>query len=143
MKHNYGVSGKTIILSHAIKIVGEDSEYGIVVKSSCICPGHMWTLECTMVGSPFGATVWQGDFFDCSNGIILLHNSERYTVGKQECNDGSIVGQGIAIDGNHYTSQLNITINDYIDDQTIQCYSDLEERILVDSVTINTTGAHY
>ena len=96
------------------------------------------TLECTVIGAPHGATVWKGNFFDCSNGIIILHN--RFAVEEKGCNDGSIVGQGLAINGNCYISQLNITVSDNIIGKSIECYYDFEEQILVDSSTINTTG---
>ena len=121
-------------------IVGESLENDLVIKSSCICPGYILILECTVVGTPFGATRWRGNFLGCSNGIILLHNPERFTFDKDDCNDGSIVGQSLAVDGSCYISQLNITVSDDIIGKSIECYYNFNEQILVDSLTINTTG---
>ena len=123
------------------KTGGEASGNGPMVKSSCICPGYTLTLECTVVGTPLGTTVWRGNFFDCSNGIILLHDSDRFTLEKKDCNDGSIVAQGLIIDGDNYTSQLNITMNSDINGESIECYYNFDEEIFVGSLTINTTGA--
>ena len=111
-----------------------------MVKSNCVCPGYTLTLECTVVGTPLGTTVWQGSFFDCSNGIILLHDSNRFMFEKKDCNNGSIVGQGLAINGNRYTTQLNITVSDNVIGESIECYYNFNEQILVESLTINTTG---
>ena len=112
-----------------------------MVKSSCICPGYTLTLECTVSGTSFGTTIWRGDFFDCNNGIILLHNKDRFTAEKRHCNGGAISGQGLAINGSCYTSQLNIAMNDSINGRSVECLYNFDEEIIVDSLIINTTGA--
>ena len=124
--------------------VGETSKSGIVMKSNnCICPGYTLTLECTVNGTQFGATYWRGNFSDCTNGIVLLHNSNRFTFDKGDCNDGSIVGQGLAVDGSCYTSQINITIDNEINGKSIECYYNFDEQILVGSLTMNITKGNY
>ena len=47
------------------------------------------------------------------------------------CNDGIIKAYGIATYGNNYTSQLNITIDDSMLGQTIQCAHDDGRRVNV------------
>ena len=56
----------------------------LISDHDCICPGYKLTLEYSVNGTPFGTTVWHGDFFDCSDGIILLHNQHRFTAEGQE-----------------------------------------------------------
>ena len=120
---------------------GEALENYLVLKSSCVCPGYVLTLECTVAGTPFGTTVWKGSFFDCqSNGITLVHNDARFTVEKKSCNNGSVVGGGVAVNGNSYTSQLNITVNDEVIGRAVECYYDLDRETLLGTQMINITG---
>ena len=92
--------------------------------SGCLCPGDTLLYECTVMG--YGTTVWTGSAFNCrssNNDIILLHN--RFNNGTDgTCTNGAIVGRSIAVDGNNYTSQLNVTITSDTAGKTIKCIHD-------------------
>ena len=83
-------------------------------------------FECTTTGGV--ATVWQGSIFNCermANSISLRHSQFSHietVVGV--CNDGAVIARGVSLYGNNYTSQLNITINESMLGQTIQCAHD-------------------
>ena len=114
-----------------------------MIKSSCVCPGYILTIECTVNGTSYGITTWRGDseVFVCHGmEITLLHN--RFTTDKDECNNGSVhvIGKGLKVEGNQYTSQLNVTLKENMIGKTIECYYEGGGQTLVDSVTINTTG---
>jgi riboflavin synthase alpha subunit len=70
--------------------------------------------------------IWTGSAFDCSsttNEIVLLYtryNTETYVL----CNNGFIVARGLSVEGNNYTSQLNVTITPDTAGETIICASD-------------------
>lgn len=100
------------------------------------------TVECTVNGIPFGITIWKGDIFDCpANEIRLLH--DRFTREQRECNGGSIIGRGVKVENNQYSSQLNIILDENMVGKAIECYYEAAESgnpILIDSLTINTTG---
>ena len=88
--------------------------------SGCVCPGDTLTYECTVMGGIW--TVWTGSAFNCYE-IALLHsrfmNTRTYT-----CNNGAIVAQSLSVEGNYYTSQLNVTITPDIIGKTIECIVD-------------------
>ena len=71
--------------------------------------------------------MWQGSqVFDCpdfSNEILLPHNSFGSSV-MGECNDGSIVGRSLRVDGNRYTSQLSIEYDERFNGKNITCAHD-------------------
>lgn len=106
----------------------------------------MLTVECTVNGTPFGITIWKGDIFDCpANEISLLHS--RFTHEQRECNGRSIIGQGVKVENNQYTSwshcQLNIILDENMVGKVIECYFEAAESgnpVLIDLLTINTTG---
>ena len=114
--------------------------------SSCICPGHTLTYECTVISGSGGSTIWQGTAFNCESGtqeIVLLHSrfeSDRNIL--KTCNNKTIMGQGLDVDGNCYTSQLNVTVSpDKIGD-TIECahYNNGTTDTIGSSIIPNTTG---
>ena len=89
--------------------------------SKCVCPGDVLTYECTVVGG--SSTVWTGNAFICpSNEITLLHS--HFESITHLCNNGSIVGRSLAVEGNNYTSQLKVTVTPDIAGKTIMCISD-------------------
>ena len=60
-----------------------------------------------------------------NNEIVLLHS--RFNNGSEStgtCNNGSIVGEIIELNGNNYTSQLNITFDPFLIGKTVECVSD-------------------
>ena len=88
------------------------------------------------------ATVWTGTAFHCvavSNEIILLHSHFNYEY--RTCNKGSIVGQSFSVEGNNYTSQLNVTVTHDIAGKTVMCFGDNGLDLTIQlSLTIPTTG---
>ena len=93
-------------------------------SSQCICPGHILTYECT-IESDTGVTgtLWNGTAFDCpdtENQINLLHT--RQFTGIRGCSYGAILGQGVRVMDNRYTSQLNITVDFFMDGKSVACF---------------------
>jgi hypothetical protein len=97
--------------------------------NDCVCPGDKLTYRCTVQGSAVGATIWNGTAFSgCQqNEIFLQHWQYTPTGGPASiCNNGAIVGQSLGVQGNNYTSQLNVTITPETAGKTIMCvYDDL------------------
>ena len=75
--------------------------------NACICPDRSWsmTYECTVVGGFI--TIWKGSAIsslceDSRSGIFLLHN--RFVDHPILCDNGTIVGKGVKVENNSYTS---------------------------------------
>jgi hypothetical protein len=106
------------------------------------CPGEVLTYECIATGgSNIGATIWTGTAFNCTsseNEITLLHVYINHTY---TCNDGTIVARMLSVEGNNYTSQLNVTVLPKTAGKTIECvqYDRYTTRLLF-SLVIPTTG---
>ena len=83
-------------------------------------------FQCTTTGGV--ATVWRGSIFNCAgmtNFVSLRHSqfsNVETVIGV--CNDGNIKAYGISVSGNNYTSQLNITIDESMLGQIIECAHD-------------------
>ena len=91
------------------------------------------------------STVWTGTAFNCSssnNDILLLHTPFSSSEGDYgSCNNGAIVGRNLGVEGNYYTSQLNVTITPDIAGKTVECfYDDGHIATLLFILTIPTTG---
>ena len=75
-----------------------------------------------------GVTVWQGTALDCgskNNELLLLHR--RFTLEggtSEECNNGDIVGESLRVEGNSYTSRLNVTLTSDMIGRSIACVVD-------------------
>ena len=112
--------------------------------SEYACPGDLLTYECIATGgSNTGATIWTGTAFNCpssENEITLLHVYINRTY-MYTCNDGTIVARMLSVEGNSYTSQLNITVTPATAGKTIECihYDGLIERLLF-SLALPITG---
>ena len=111
--------------------------------SGCVCPGDISTYECVTMGA--GLTIWTGTAFNCSsssNEILLFHSRFSSTKGTYgSCNDGSIVGRSLFVEGNNYTSLLNVTVTPNIAGKTVECfYDDGRTATLFFTLTIPTTG---
>ena len=95
--------------------------------SGCVYPGDLLTYECTVMGLPGEATVWTGSAFNCassSNEIVLLHRPIiSDNVYYSTCN-GAIVARILSVEGNNFTSQLNVTVTSEIIGKTIECLHD-------------------
>ena len=114
--------------------------------SSCTCSAYTLIYECTVVSGPGGSTIWRGTAFNCESGIheiVLLHSRFESDMNiSKTCNNKTIVGQGLGVDGNCYTSQLNVTVGlDRIGD-TIECahYNNGTSDTIGSSIILNTTG---
>lgn len=77
--------------------------------------------ECTARG--VGLTVWTGTAFNCIGGDITLSHT-FFLSAAGECNNGAMVARGVSIDGNNYTSQLNVTFTSYMAGKMIICLYD-------------------
>ena len=93
----------------------------------CVCSGDHLIYVCTVHGDIIGATVWNGTAFSSclQDEIILPHSqftSTRGSIGT--CNDGDIVGRGLQVEGNNYTSQLYVTITPDTAGKIIVCAYD-------------------
>jgi hypothetical protein len=103
------------------------SDHEGVNETQCVCPGDKLTYECTIQGETTGATIWKGNALSgCQqNAILLQHHQFTPTGGSAgTCNNGAIVGQSLGIQGNNYTSQLNVTITPETAGKTITCAYD-------------------
>ena len=119
---------------------------GLKSVSGCTCPGDALTYECTVMGKIIGVTFWSGTAFKCrdsSDAIILLHSQFNSSYGI--CNDGTIIAKSISLEGNNYTSQLNITVTPDIVGKTIECHYTGGNGIitLLSSWVILRTGLSY
>ena len=93
----------------------------------CVCPGDLLTYMCTVHGSPIGATLWNGTAFSgCPQNEILLQHHLFTPPGSPTgtCNNGAIVGQSLSVQGNNYTSELNVTVTPETAGKTITCAYD-------------------
>ena len=95
--------------------------------NECICPGDQLIYRCTIQGSNTGDTLWTGNAFrGCQqNAIFLQHHQFTPTGGPiGSCNNEAIVGRSLGVQGNNYTSQLNVTITPETAGKTIVCAYD-------------------
>ena len=89
----------------------------------CVCLGNTLTYKCTVTGG--GATIWRGTAFECSYGTILRHTHFTSLYGaSRSCNKGDIVAKSLSVEGNNYTSQLNVTITPQTAGKAIECFRD-------------------
>lgn len=98
----------------------------LVSTSECDCLDQTLTYECTVTGSPGGATVWTGSALNCPSGeIVLLHRHFTNPDGTiRTCDNGAIVAQSLSVQNNLYTTQLNITVTQNIIRKNITCIYD-------------------
>jgi hypothetical protein len=130
-------------------IIGTMSETipGCEAVKECVCPGDKLIYRCTVQGSPTGATIWTGTAFSgCQRNEILLQHHQFTQPGGPTgtCNNGAIVGQSLGVQGNNYTSQLNVTITPETAGNTITCaYDDLiRQGSQTQVITIKIPGNH-
>ena len=95
--------------------------------NECVCPGDKLIYRCTVQGDATGATVWKGTAFSGRpQDEILLHHRHFTSTGGSTgtCNNGDTVGRSLGVQGNNYTSQLNVTITPDTAGKTIMCAYD-------------------
>lgn len=110
-----------------------------VVMSDCICLGETLSYQCTTQGAI--STVWQGSAFQCISSNILLRHSQYTTPQGASgiCNDGLITGNSLRIEEhNCYTSQLNVTISEGLNGQTVQCATSGGQVVGTNNIAITT-----
>jgi hypothetical protein len=103
-------------LAEGMSMVGEGTHWAAI---DCACPEDQLVYECSVQGGV--ATVWQGSAFDCglaSDNIILRH-SRSNSVGV--CNNGRLMAQIVEAFNGTFTSQLNITVIEDMNNKTIEC----------------------
>ena len=94
-------------------------------NATCACPGEVLSYTCTVGGG--NTTVWGGSAFKCAttgNEIKLIHHYSFINETSGICNNGTILGQSVNVDGMHFTSQLNVTISSELNNKTVTCSSD-------------------
>ena len=93
--------------------------------SGCVPEGDTVVYQCTITDITGGglSTIWRGTAFNCSdtgNEILLAHR--RFgTSFTESCSNNALVGEGIASNGNEYTSQLSVMANSDLNGTTIEC----------------------
>ena len=128
------------IENRRVIIVGATLE----VIPECVCPGEKLTYRCTVHGEATGATLWYGTAFSgCQQDpeeILLQHRHFTQPGGiTGTCNNRNIVGQSLGVQGNSYTSQLNVTITPDIVGKTITCaYDSLSSDLTQDMIKFST-----
>ena len=121
------------------------------LSGQCICPGSDLTYECTIMDETaigvVTSTVWTGTAFDCpetEDEITLPNIIRRFpSTTSLGCNDGAIRGRGIKVEENRYTSQVNVTVDSYMDGKTVECYrgSDIsQQKTLISNFSITVTS---
>ena len=119
--------------------------YSYYIKTLKSNPGSTLTAECTVGGGPADTTVWNGSVFNCvGNDITLIYvRFASSPIAAGECNNGSIVAQGISVKDDSYTSQLNINITPDMIGKTVSCVHDnvcLSAVTVVGTLTVATVG---
>ena len=92
-------------------------------------------------------TVWDGSAIQCEHGTIHLRHSLYNETEKplRICNHGAIIAQAIGVDGNSYTSQLNISVAanslSMFSNKIVKCSQDHSdaETTIIGSVKLNIT----
>ena len=111
----------------------------------CVCAGDRLIYSCNVVGG--GSTVWSGTAFDCpstSSEITLRHSQYASNQAFGMCNNGDIEGQGLEVTNNCYTSQLNVTVREGLNNKTVQCIQNSNQgtRQIGQSTLSVTSGMH-
>ena len=79
----------------------------------------MLPFYCTAVGG--GSTIWSVTAFDCTENDIILRHSEFTDGTSGECNDGTITGHSVGVEGNCFSSRLDVTISAELHNKTVVC----------------------
>ena len=111
--------------------------------SDCVCLGYVQTFECVVFGA--GITIWQGTAFNFPCAIRLRHSQYNNSGAIGECNDGAIIANSVGVSGDLYTSQLNVTINQDMINNTIECVHEdtVGNRSTIGRKILNITEGNY
>ena len=99
----------------------------------------MLTVKCSIIGG--GATVWQGNAFNCDNNnqeIPLRHSQFEESIKPEgSCTNGAIVAEAIGVINDSYVSQLNVTVNLEMNNTTVECIHSINlTEVLVTMINI-------
>ena len=122
-------------------MVSNDSE--LIATTDCIRLGQNVTYECTTCTVDASFTSWNGSIMDPPGCIISLSHSRLSFFNEVICNEGMVVGQGLAINDTCYTSLLRVLVTPQVNGGNVSCVVDAmnSEQMLIDTTTINiTTG---
>ena len=119
----------------------------LLMRTSCVCPGHQLLYECAIVGSAIQYTVWKGSALHCnSDSEVSLRHGQFIESGyaNATCNGGDVFARVVNITDSCYISQLIVNISLSMNGKSVECAFDngaIEET--VDSMIISlrtTTG---
>ena len=112
-----------------------------VSSRRCLCPGDTISYECTVTGTEVGSTVWTGSAFNDAE-IVLLHRRFHQGTRNVYMYRNSIVARSLSVEGNNYTSQLNVTVTPATAGKTIGCIHDngTHEIFIFSSIIPTITG---
>ena len=101
------------------------NEFELIETSDCMCPGQSITYECTVVVAHGVFTIWTGSIMEAGCEIILINSQQASEFLHQQrvCNGGAVVGRGVEVHDNCYTSQVTVLLTSDLDHRTIQCSS--------------------
>ena len=114
--------------------VGLAARNELLATADCVCPGQNITYECTVSGGEF--TLWN---FDNNCSVVLNHDHREFefSIQSRVCSDQArIVGQGIGIENNCFTSQLTVFMSSNFTGNTIGCYVHDERTRLLDTTRL-------
>ena len=119
---------------------------GFSAMSECFCLEQTLSYECTTEG-PI-STVWQGTAFQCVGNKIVLRHSQftapQGTTGECDSNSIMIIGRSLRVEGDCYTSQLNVTVGPSLNNQTVECaYSGGGTSLIGSSIIDISRGKSY
>lgn len=119
------------------------------IAGQCVCPGYNFQLTCTAVGLGADATVWTINTTgaDSCDDILLRHSEFSDPGGvsvEKSCRGRSIVGRSLSVDGNCYTSILDVTVGANLNGIIIGCeYDDGATFVRIGSYPVVLTTGQY
>ncbi|MCG8623599.1 MAG: hypothetical protein MJE68_16605 [Proteobacteria bacterium] len=125
-------------------VISNDSE--LIATTDCILLGQNVTYECTTCTINASFTSWNGSIMDPSGCTISLSHRTRLSFFNETmaiCNEGMVVGQGLAINNTCYTSLLTVLVTPQVNGGNVSCFVDdmNNEQVLINTTIINiTTG---
>ena len=84
--------------------------------------------------------MWSGTAFTCSSGEIRLRHS-NFVGAVGSCNDGAINGTGVTLNGNQYTSRLDVIMTAELVGRTVTCSVD-DNHIGSVTLAVNNTSKY-
>ena len=116
-------------------ISDQQSNFKLITKEDCICPGDTIIYECNVIGQ--GSTVYQGHVFD--NEIILLHSRYNSSNASITRHNGAIIIQSFRMEDNRFISRLYITYSYELSGKSVICsYDNGTKEQVIGDLTIPT-----